>query len=688
MDEHAVLQSLKLLSAVQAKGKQTPSERAQKRAWLLEYLPSMMETLVSEGMSNERRMEKMERLGDAIARIDPLDEAMLFDKLRELGLLYVVISCLERTPISEERLLVAGMVLLKNATGLSRGVELVIDAGAAPLISRLLCGLSGESSTAAPLPSPDVQRFAVAALAGLVHEQRGREAVPLSVRGPLMAKLNALQHDAASHRHASSALKSLRRLRQRRGAEAEAPGAAQPYASAPAFAQRQARAAAVAAVERRQEQLDAIERARIAAGVVRHRAASKLQAAFRTRRDARIGAHKLRVQKSALAFIGATWRGRQRNMAIRFGSKLRQRAQASLAARIARASADLPAEEAELLLNLFGTEGAEGDGKELSEAEKRKRRRKARREARAAFFRTICCGDNFLFRAVSSCCGCIGRFCKAMVSIETYVPEVCRWTLAWTVKHHPTSFWRNVVFICYSSLFLGAIPVMMNYLFTTALPNAQNGYDCNADIILMIGLIILGNVSVIQVKYYLAISKMDGAGFVPPFQEELTKHLCRVEQTSRDEFNETELITVIEKDAQTLNKVILANFDMLESILKLIILVPSLAFLSGELTILVVTAIPIFVAIQLRQGVQIVAAARELRGAEFKFMRAIEESLVFTISRKVLGIGYALDNTIKAGQFDLVKKFEKLDRREAKSSRQLMAFNLLYKCARSFLASY
>ena len=66
-------------------------------------------------------------------------------------------------------------------------------------------------------------------------------------------------------------------------------------------------------------------------------------------------------------------------------------------------------------------------------------------------------------------------------------------------------------------------------------------------------------------------------------------------------------------------------------------------------------------------------------GAEFMYMRAIEESLMFTVSRKVLGIGYELDKTLRVAELNLVKKFEVLDRREASSTRQLTSFNLLLR---------
>ena len=130
-----------------------------------------------------------------------------------------------------------------------------------------------------------------------------------------------------------------------------------------------------------------------------------------------------------------------------------------------------------------------------------------------------------------------------------------------------------------------------------------------------------------------------------------------------------------DKLTSTLNKVILAVFGMLGNIIELAILLPSLSFLSVELSIIVIVAIPTFLWLQLRQGNYIVAAAKALRGAEFVFMRSIEESLMFTVSRKVLGIGYELDKTMRSAEKNLVKKFEVLDRREASSTRQLTFFN-------------
>ena len=46
-----------------------------------------------------------------------------------------------------------------------------------------------------------------------------------------------------------------------------------------------------------------------------------------------------------------------------------------------------------------------------------------------------------------------------------------------------------------------------------------------------------GYVSLVQAKYYQEVNKMDGAGFVPLFQQQLTQHLCRVYQNERDDMN-------------------------------------------------------------------------------------------------------------------------------------------------------
>lgn len=615
MAERAVKQSLLLLLDVRQQALGEGSFR-RKSLQILDRLPELLSILIDED-SGARRVATLEALSDIIARIDPQDEKQLCLQLNKLGVVVAVIMCLEATPTSDEHVLAAGLVLLSNVALIEGGSAMVIESGGTPLLCRLLCGLDGRTATPsvrqAPLPSLSVQRVAVAALHGLTREQAGRAAVPLAVRGVLMERLQKLaKSDAAAHRHAQGALLSLRRLRRKPAGRL--------------MSQKAKEGAALAAIQdaltqaddEKQRQLDAMERARLATGLVRNRAARRLQAAYRLQRDACAGADALRVQNKALAFIRSTWRGRQRHIAAKFGAKLRARAQASLAQRLAQRSADLPSEEAELLLHLFEDQGLveASEAAAISPAEKRRRERLERRARRTAAARSCaigCLRVIFMAPLFEWIRRLLLSFVRKATRLDTYIPEAVRFTVAWTYQHHRRPFIRAVFLITYSSLYMGAIPVMMNYLFNVALPNSQKGMDCMLDTTLMISLIVFGYASVVQVKYILSISKMDGAGFVPAFQKQLTVHLCKVDQSHRDSFNETELITVIEKDTSTLNKVILAVFDMFGNVIELGILLPSLAFLSVELTIVVLVAIPTFLWLQLRQGIFIVAAAKALR---------------------------------------------------------------------------
>ena len=676
--EQAVKQSLLLLRDVRLF-----SSGSDRRASLIliDKLPELLSILIDD-FSFERRAVALEKISDVVARIDPLDEKQLQNELDKLGLIVAVVMCLEATPVTEDKVLAPGLVLLANVALIADGATPIIESGGVALLCRLLCGFDGRrpsamsAQDASPLPSIAIQRFAAGALYGVTRTQRGREAVPLSVRAKLMESLKALaSSDAAAYRHAHGTLLNLRRLRRSR-------------AKVGSSAARDALESVIE--EERRNKTNALTKARLAKGVVENRAACRLQAAYRLRRDARRGAEALTAQKNALAFIAMkvnklgggsslTRIGRQQ-LAAKFGGRLRVRAQANLQQRLAQRSADLPSEEAELLLNLFEEEGlvdAE-ESEMLSDAERRRRQRQEQRARRMASLRACavgCVRTLVCARFFEWLHALIRRFCRAAVRADTYFPEAVIFTVKWTYEHHRIPFLRALVLITYSSIYMGAIPVMMNYLFNVALPNAQRGDDCALDTGLMVALIIFGYASVVQVKYILSISKMDGAGFVPAFQRQMAMHLCRVDQANRDTFNETELITVIEKDTSTLNKVILAVFGMLGNIIELAILLPSLSFLSVELSIIVIVAIPTFLWLQLRQGNYIVAAAKALRGAEFVFMRAIEESLMFTVSRKVLGIGYELDKTMRSAEKNLVKKFEVLDRREASSTRQLTFFN-------------
>ena len=60
-------------------------------------------------------------------------------------------------------------------------------------------------------------------------------------------------------------------------------------------------------------------------------------------------------------------------------------------------------------------------------------------------------------------------------------------------------------------------------------------------------------------------------------------------------------------------------------------------------------------------------------------LRYIEENFVFSTTRKLLGLGPAMDQMLGDAQEDVVAKFDVLDIKEAVSSAQLASFNLLMK---------
>jgi hypothetical protein len=59
----------------------------------------------------------------------------------------------------------------------------------------------------------------------------------------------------------------------------------------------------------------------------------------------------------------------------------------------------------------------------------------------------------------------------------------------------------------------------------------------------------------VYLQYKLDLSKMDGAGFVPLFQKDLTHHITLLPQRKLDGTIETDLLAMIEKDVSRLNAV-------------------------------------------------------------------------------------------------------------------------------------
>ena len=77
---------------------------------------------------------------------------------------------------------------------------------------------------------------------------------------------------------------------------------------------------------------------------------------------------------------------------------------------------------------------------------------------------------------------------------------------------------------------------------------------------------------------------------------------------------------MMEKDVSALNDVIAAWFDMVSSVLEIVILIPVLYILSVELSLLVCVIIPPFIYIQLKSGSFIVTAANDVRKSEMLYV--------------------------------------------------------------------
>lgn len=169
------------------------------------------------------------------------------------------------------------------------------------------------------------------------------------------------------------------------------------------------------------------------------------------------------------------------------------------------------------------------------------------------------------------------------------------------------------------------------------------------------------------------------------------------------------------RQVNRLNDVISAFFDMLGALLELAFVTPVLLQMCWELAVLVLVCVPLFVIFQYRQGGFIITATENLLKAENKCermllgappqppspplpsasrpspsphacrliarvdLRYIEENFVFSTTRKLLGLGPAMDKMLSDAQEEVVAKFDVLDIKEAVSSAQLACFNLLMK---------
>eukprot|EP00966_Prymnesium_polylepis_P035075 815048-Prymnesium_polylepis.1 len=120
---------------------------------------------------------------------------------------------------------------------------------------------------------------------------------------------------------------------------------------------------------------------------------------------------------------------------------------------------------------------------------------------------------------------------------------------------------------------------------------------------------------------------MDGSGFSPEMKRSLTVHVCSLPMRTLDQCNEVELLNIIEGDVAGIDKIIGIFFGTIGATFTLLLLLPVMATLSGELTCLIVMLLPIFFIQQARSGSQTAAMQGAVRKADTKFVQSIEENL-------------------------------------------------------------
>ena len=636
----------------------------------------------------------MRKLADGVARVAKSEEAALVDVLHSSGALAAVVLSCSALPLDDElsQPLVSGLIVLGNASFMG-GAALVADVGGVELTVRLLC-----ADAIVPLK---VRRVAAVALHHLLAgERRALRMIRASDRAPLLKALDALTDDPASFEYAKKAIRALRSVR--------GPGGN-------VFSTRAQREAAEAREQAdiRRRQSEALERANLRAQLAYKWAAVRLQERLRLRRDARRGAEELDRQRDAAQILQKLYRGHT----IRIAKKLKRnllRPHASSAASgppTDEAAAEQPDDSAsELLLDAFQLPDADDgpdagdDGTRFSRASpsadlkgtKEKRgsfKIKPTPKRRARWQRLCSCFSKAKATPIDMFGLTADGLSKSlpvklsqpkMLSFDKVGPASISQTVSWGGKwmraNYAKEYRRCIVYVIFIAVYEGMRPLVMEQLFGVVLPHFMAGQSmCIIDLSLFSGILLLGALMVLVIQYEFNVLKMDGSGFVPLMQKQLVLHTCRLPQTSLDGLNETQIISMLDKDVNALNAVISSYFELMASFLGLCVLVPVLYILSPELVCIVLLSIPVFVYNQLRVAGFIIRQSEHLRAEEAGFMISVEESIIYATTNKLLGLDKTLGVRLHNRFRSMCDAYDTLDLCEAKSDFQLAAFNMLMR---------
>ena len=176
--------------------------------FLLESLPDLL-TEIGDGDGTDPKdfQGALMQIATALARVAGHEESALVQRLEELHTCVAVVKLCEALPLTEEQMLATGLTVLSNVAYLQRQ-DLVLDAGGAELIRRLLDDAGGAGLT--------VRTYAAAALQNLTSNADAAllsRVVPKRQRKEVLDDLQALL-DAGGEQGAAAATGALRNLRR------------------------------------------------------------------------------------------------------------------------------------------------------------------------------------------------------------------------------------------------------------------------------------------------------------------------------------------------------------------------------------------------------------------------------------------------------------------------------------------
>ena len=176
--------------------------------FLLESLPDLL-TEIGDGDGTDPKdfQGALMQIATALARVAGHEEGALVQRLEELHTCVAVVKLCEALPLTEEQMLATGLTVLSNVAYLQRQ-DLVLDAGGAELIRRLLDDAGGAGLT--------VRTYAAAALQNLTSNADAAllsRVVPKRQRKEVLDDLQALL-DAGGEQGAAAATGALRNLRR------------------------------------------------------------------------------------------------------------------------------------------------------------------------------------------------------------------------------------------------------------------------------------------------------------------------------------------------------------------------------------------------------------------------------------------------------------------------------------------